>query len=94
MDPNELIVQLREREVQIEAKLDNIIQQNLDPFPFERIAKAKKLLALIFECITLIKDDEILLAGMRLRDMELEGLPILKPQEAMHNRIKKIGRRS
>lgn len=91
MDPNELTIQLKQREAQIEAKLDNIIRQNLDPFPFERIAKAKKLLSLIFECLTHIKDDEILYAGMRLRDLELEGLSIIKPQEVMQNKIKKNG---
>jgi hypothetical protein len=89
MDPSELIVQLKQREAQIEEKLNHIIQQNLDPFPFERIAKAKKLLSLIFECITYIKDDEILLAGMRLRDLEMEGLSILKSQEVMLNKVDK-----
>ncbi len=89
MDPIELISQLKQREAQIEAKLDDIIRQNLNPFPFERIAKAKKLLSLIFECLTHIKEDEILIAGMRLRDLELEGLSIIKTQAVMQNKINK-----
>jgi hypothetical protein len=80
MNATELLQLIEEKEKQIDAKLDLIIRQNLNPFPFERIAKAKKLLFLIEECRFHIKHDDLIQAGMRIRDLELEGivLPDLK----------------
>jgi hypothetical protein len=62
------------KEKQINQKLDKILASNPDPFPFDRINKAKKLISMIHECQGYIKEDNLLLAGMKLRDMELEGL--------------------
>ncbi|MCH6234498.1 hypothetical protein [Cognataquiflexum rubidum] len=66
--------ELKQKEEQINQKLNKIIASNIDPFPFDRINKAKKLIAMIHECQKHIESDNLLLAGMKLRDLELEGL--------------------
>ncbi|WP_373495807.1 hypothetical protein [Aquiflexum sp.] len=76
MDVIKVKSELKQREAQINEKLNKIIKSNLDPFPFERIDKAKKLIAMIHECQEYIESDNLLLAGMKLRDLELEGLVV------------------
>ncbi|MCS4432870.1 hypothetical protein [Aquiflexum gelatinilyticum] len=66
--------ELKQKEEQINLKLNMIISSNPNPFPFERINKAKKLIEMIHECQEYIESDNLLLAGMKLRDLELEGL--------------------
>jgi hypothetical protein len=66
--------ELIEKEKLINQKIEKIIASNPNPFPFERINKAKKLIEMIHECQTFIEDDNLLLAGMKLRDLEMEGL--------------------
>lgn len=66
------------REQQIEEKLNKIISGNPDPFPFERLEKGKLLLKLIYEIKKHIDADEFILAGMKLRDLELQGLKVLE----------------
>lgn len=73
----EILAVLDRREEQIEHKLQRILAANMDPFPFERIQKAKTLLRLIYEFRNHVKEDEMIEAGMRLRDLELEGLEVL-----------------
>lgn len=77
MDVFEILAVLDRREKQIEQKLQKILAANMDPFPFERIQKANTLLRLINEFRNHLKADEMIEAGMRLRDLELEGLEIL-----------------
>lgn len=81
MDIFEILSAMDKREEQIERKLQKIIASNMDPFPFERINKAKTLLKLIYEFKHHVKSDQLIEAGMRLRDLELEGLVIL-PMDA------------
>lgn len=76
-DVFEILAELERREEQIEVKLKKIIQANLNPFPGDRIQKAKLLLKLIYEFKKHIQEDEFILAGMKLRDLEIEGLMIL-----------------
>ncbi len=66
--------ELKLREEQINQKLNKIIASNPDPFPFDRINKARKLITLIHECKEHIETDILLLAGMKQRELELEGL--------------------
>jgi hypothetical protein len=68
--------ELSQKEKQINEKLKKILDSNPDPFPFDRINKAKKLITLIHECQEHIESDNLLLAGMKLRDLELEGLVV------------------
>ncbi|AFL84710.1 hypothetical protein Belba_2143 [Belliella baltica DSM 15883] len=77
MDVFEILTELDRREEQIEIKLKKIIEANLNPFPGDRIHKAKLLLKLIYEFKKHIQADEFILAGMKLRDLEIEGLMIL-----------------
>lgn len=78
MNVFEICGELDLKEQQIEEKLNKIIQANLDPFPFERLEKGKLLLKLIYEIKKHIEADEFILAGMRLRDLELQGLKIIE----------------
>ncbi|MCH7402242.1 hypothetical protein ACFOUP_18450 [Belliella kenyensis] len=77
MDVFEILSALDRREEQIEIKLKKIIEANLNPFPMDRIHKAKLLLKLIYEFKKHVEADEFILAGMKLRDLEIEGLKIL-----------------
>lgn len=77
MNVFEILAELDRREEQIGIKLDKIIEANLNPFPGERIQKAKLLLKLIYEFRNHVQADEFILAGMKLRDLEIEGLMIL-----------------
>lgn len=81
MDVFEILSELDRREQQIEEKLNRITNANLNPFPFERIQKAKLLLKLIFEFKESVKSDEFIIAGMKLRDLELEGLYVLSERK-------------
>ncbi|MCH7411763.1 hypothetical protein MM239_20420 [Belliella sp. DSM 111904] len=74
----EILAELDRREVQIEIKLKKILEANLTPFPGDRIHKAKMLLKLIYEFKKHIQADEFFQAGMKLRDLEIEGLMILE----------------
>ncbi|WP_373523486.1 hypothetical protein [Aquiflexum sp.] len=77
MDVFEIIAELEKRERQIEEKLHKITSANLNPFPMDRIQKGKLLLKLIFEFKKHVETDEFILAGMKLRDLEIEGLKVL-----------------
>ncbi|SIS50124.1 hypothetical protein [Belliella pelovolcani] len=77
MDVFEILAELERREEQIEIKLKKILQANLNPFPGDRIQKAKLLLKLIYEFKKHIQADEFIQAGMKMRDLEIEGLMIL-----------------
>lgn len=78
MDVFEILAELDRREEQIEIKLKKIIDDNLNPFPVERIEKAKLLPKLIYEFRKHIEADEFIQAEMKLRDLEIEGLTILE----------------
>lgn len=76
MDVFEILAELDRRKEQIENKLKVLVEANLNPFPMDRIQKAKLLLKLIYEFRKHIQADEFILAGMKLRDLEIEGLII------------------
>ncbi|EIM78903.1 hypothetical protein A3SI_00535 [Nitritalea halalkaliphila LW7] len=80
MQPHHLVDWLQEKEKRIEEKIDQLIEQNLNPFPFERINKGKRLLQLIHECRQYIQQDEFILAGKVLHALELEGLKVNVPE--------------
>ena len=46
-DISVIVLQLKNRQTQIDRKINQLIDQNLDPFPFERLDKGKKLIELI-----------------------------------------------
>lgn len=77
MDIFEIIFELEKKEVQIENKLKVLVEANLNPFPMSRIQKGKKLLKLIYEFKKHVQEDDFIQAGMRLRDLEIEGLIII-----------------
>ncbi|MDN3604107.1 hypothetical protein QWZ00_13380 [Belliella kenyensis] len=76
MDVFEVLGKLQLKEVQIEKKIQSLIEANLDPFPMDRLQKGKVLLSLIREFKMHVDADDFIQAGMRLRDLELEGLHI------------------
>ncbi|NHE56385.1 hypothetical protein [Cyclobacterium plantarum] len=69
-----IVMQLKNRQVQIERKINQLIDQNLDPFPFERLEKGKKLNELIQKILQAIEGDDLILAGMHIKELEIEGL--------------------
>ncbi|MEX2513266.1 MAG: hypothetical protein WD398_10200 [Cyclobacteriaceae bacterium] len=71
-----IAMQLKNRETQIDRKISQLIDQNLDPFPFERLDKGKKLLELIKKVLQSIEEDNLIQAGMHIRDLEIEGLKL------------------
>lgn len=89
MDVFKICAELELREKQIDLKLNKIIQANLDPFPFERLEKGKLLLRLIYEIKKHIESDEYILAGMKLRDLELQGLHILDKEAKTYHDSKR-----
>ncbi len=77
MDVFDILAELEKREAQIEEKLKKILEANLDPFPSDRIQKGKLLLKLIYEFKKHVESDDFIQAGMKLRDLEIEGLKVL-----------------
>jgi len=71
-----IVMQLKNRQAQIDRKINQLIDQNLDPFPFERLDKGKKLIELIKKILQAIEGDDLILAGMLIRDLEIEGLKL------------------
>ncbi|MEX2511378.1 MAG: hypothetical protein WD398_00615 [Cyclobacteriaceae bacterium] len=71
-----IVMQLKNRQTQIDRKINQLIDQNLDPFPFERLDKGKKLLELIKNVLQSIEEDNLIQAGMHIRDLEIEGLKL------------------
>jgi hypothetical protein len=67
-----------EKGLQVNKKLDSIISSHPDPFPFERINKGKSLLKLMEEIRKCIETDQLLLAGMKLKELEFQGIQIVK----------------
>ncbi|MBW3466811.1 hypothetical protein [Arthrospiribacter ruber] len=78
MDIFEILTLMDEKEIQVNKRLDSIISSNLDPFPFERINKGKALLKLMEEIRKYIETDQLLLAGMKLKELEYLGIKIVK----------------
>ncbi|MGY6558215.1 MAG: hypothetical protein ACXIT9_02920 [Nitritalea sp.] len=90
MQPHHLIDWLQEKEKRIEEKIDQLIEQNLNPFPFERINKGKRLLQLIQACRQHVQQDELILAGRVLHALEMEGLKVPEsPQTTSSSSLKK-----
>jgi CRISPR/Cas system-associated protein Csx1 len=83
MEVNQIMQELKKREQQIDRKLDKILSMNLNPFPFERIQKAKNLLALISQCKKLLDEDRLIEAGICIKTMEIEGLNLFQWQEKL-----------
>jgi hypothetical protein len=71
-----IVEQLKDKEVQIDRKINHILDQNPDPFPFVRLAKGNKLLELINMTLQSIEEDNLIQAGMHIRDLETEGLKL------------------
>ncbi|MDN3688255.1 MULTISPECIES: hypothetical protein [Cyclobacterium] len=71
-----IVMQLKNRQVQIERKINQLIDQNLDPFPFERLEKGKQLNELIQKILQAIEGDDLILAGMHIKELEIEGLKL------------------
>ncbi|SHN35036.1 hypothetical protein SAMN04488057_12437 [Cyclobacterium lianum] len=71
-----IVMQLKNRQIQIDRKINQLIDQNLDPFPFERLEKGKKLIELIKKTLQAIKGDDLILAGMHIKELEMEGLKL------------------
>ncbi|MEX2566357.1 MAG: hypothetical protein WD431_10470 [Cyclobacteriaceae bacterium] len=61
-----IVMQLKNRQTQIDRKINQLIDQNLDPFPFERLNKGKKLLELIKKVLQSIEEDNLIQAWIRL----------------------------
>ncbi len=71
-----IVMQLKNRQTQIDRKINQLIDQNLDPFPFERLEKGKKLIKLIKKILQAIEGDDLILAGMHIKELEIEGLKL------------------
>ncbi|MBD3631278.1 hypothetical protein [Cyclobacterium sp.] len=71
-----IVMQLKNRQMQIDKKINQLIDQNLDPFPFERLEKGKKLIELIKKILQAIEGDDLILAGMHIKELEMEGLKL------------------
>ena len=71
-----IVQQLRNRQNQIEKKINQLLSQNLDPFPFDRLDKGKKLFVLIQKTLASIEEDDLIRAGMHIKELELAGLKL------------------
>ena len=71
-----IVLQLKNRQTQIDRKINQLIDQNLDPFPFERLDKGKKLCDLIQKALHSIEAENLIKAGMHLKELEIEGLKL------------------
>ena len=71
-----IVLQLKNRQTQIDRKINQLIDQNLDPFPFERLDKGKKLIELIQKALESIEAEKLIDAGMHIKVLEREGLKI------------------
>lgn len=69
-----IIAELKEMEKRIDAKLDSILLQNPNPFPFERIKKGKRLKCFCRASRLLIEADWVDDARILLEEMEKEGV--------------------
>lgn len=54
-----LVMQLKNRQIQIDRKINQLIDQNLGSFPFEKLEKGKKL-------------HDLILAGMHSKELGLK----------------------
>jgi hypothetical protein len=75
-DISVIVLQLKNRQTQIDRKINQLIDQNLDPFPFERLDKGKKLIELIQKALQSIESEKLIEAGMHFKELEMEGLKI------------------
>jgi len=71
-----IVTQLKDRQIQIDRKINQQLILNLDPFPIDRLDKGNKLLALIGKTLQAIEADNLIQAGMHLKELELEGLKL------------------
>lgn len=71
-----IVQQLRNRQNQIEKKINQLLSQNLDPFPFDRLDKGKKLFELIQKTLAAIEADDLIQAGIHIKELEIAGLTL------------------
>lgn len=75
-DPTLIAQQLRNRQIQVERKINQLITQNPDPFPFDRVDKGKKLFELIQKTLGSIESGDLIRAGMYIKELETTGLKL------------------
>ena len=66
-----IVTQLRDRQIQIDRKINQQLVLNLDHFPFDGLDKGNKLLALIGKTLEAIEADKLIQAGMHLKELEM-----------------------
>ncbi|WP_339924189.1 hypothetical protein [uncultured Cyclobacterium sp.] len=71
-----IVMQLKNNQTQTDRKINQLIDQNLDPFPFERLDKGKRLIELIQKALQSIESEKLIEAGMHIKELEMEGLKI------------------
>ena len=61
---------------QIEKKINKLLSQNLGFFPFDRLDKGKKLFELIQKTLAAIEANDLIRAGMHIKELEFAGLKL------------------
>ncbi|HSI77521.1 MAG TPA: hypothetical protein VK957_16590 [Lunatimonas sp.] len=61
---------------QIGKKINKLLSQNLGFFPFDRLDKGKKLFELIQKTLAAIEANDLIRAGMHIKELEFAGLKL------------------
>lgn len=68
-----IVTQLMDRQIQIDREINQQLVLKLDPLPFDRLDKGNKLLALIGKTLEAIEANNLIQAGMHIKELEMEG---------------------